>query len=125
MTPADIDAALPNGFHDAALRELHVDYTRQDVVGVTRDAGLDSRKLKVTAESFVTSPRTRGSRDTGQGFRGSRKDEGLPGCPGSPRHLIGNWSGKPDSNRRPSAWEAASLSVQALAAVRKMLEILS
>ncbi len=26
VTPADIDAALPNGFHDAYLRELHMDY---------------------------------------------------------------------------------------------------
>lgn len=30
MTPSDVDAALPNGFHDAFLRELHVDFARQE-----------------------------------------------------------------------------------------------
>lgn len=28
MTPAEFAAALPNGFHDAFLRELRVDFTR-------------------------------------------------------------------------------------------------
>jgi hypothetical protein len=32
MTPAEIDAALPNGLHDASLRELSVDLARGDVV---------------------------------------------------------------------------------------------
>jgi hypothetical protein len=36
-------------------------------------------------------------------------DEGLPGRPGSPRQSCRIWSGKPDSNRRPSAWEADAL----------------
>jgi hypothetical protein len=30
MTPAEIDALLPNGFHDAVLRELHVDFARAE-----------------------------------------------------------------------------------------------
>lgn len=30
MTPAEVDALLPNGFHDAVLRELHVDFDRAE-----------------------------------------------------------------------------------------------
>lgn len=30
MTPAEVDALLPNGFHDAVLRELHVDLARAE-----------------------------------------------------------------------------------------------
>ncbi len=31
LTPAEVDALLPNGFHDAVLRELHVELARQEV----------------------------------------------------------------------------------------------
>jgi hypothetical protein len=31
MDPATITAQLPNGFHDAVLRELHVKFARQEV----------------------------------------------------------------------------------------------
>lgn len=31
MTPADIDASLPNGFHDALLRRLDVDFAGAEV----------------------------------------------------------------------------------------------
>jgi hypothetical protein len=31
MTTADVTAQLPNGFHDAVLRELHVDFAGQEV----------------------------------------------------------------------------------------------
>lgn len=31
MTPAELLAELPNGFHDALLRELNVDYARGEV----------------------------------------------------------------------------------------------
>lgn len=30
MTPAEVDALLPNGFHDAVLRELHIDFGRAE-----------------------------------------------------------------------------------------------
>jgi hypothetical protein len=42
---------------------------------------------------------------SGQPSAGLRYDEGPPGRPGSPRQSCRIWSGKPDSNRRPSAWE--------------------
>jgi len=32
MTPADITAALPNGFHDAILQELRLDFARAEAV---------------------------------------------------------------------------------------------
>lgn len=48
-----------------------------------------------------------------------RKAGGYTVRRGSPRRCIGTWSGKPDSNRRPSAWERTSRGVHLVSPLRK------
>jgi hypothetical protein len=75
------------------------DYGRQSLLPETPD-------LKVAPELRVFAPRCAPMPCSRQGSSLPEKDEGLPGRPGSPRKLCRIWSGKPGSNRRPSAWEA-------------------
>ncbi len=84
-----------------------------NLLGPTRTAAArcqsslpETPDLKVAPESRVFAPRCAPMPCSRQGSSLPEKDEGLPGRPGSPRKLCRIWSGKPGSNRRPSAWEA-------------------
>ncbi len=96
VTPADIDAALPNGFHDAMLRELHVEFARKELrlvfdflVGVPEaetDEGREAMRPGLLRLGGVTSMRVEPP-DARYGFTaagGVFVDGGFGAYPGEP-----------------------------------------
>ena len=96
VTPADIEAALPNGFHDAVLRELHVEFARKDLrlvfdflVGdpeAETDEGREAMRPGLVRLGGVTSMRV-GTPDPRYGFTaagGVLVDGGFGVYPGEP-----------------------------------------
>lgn len=80
-----------------------------------RDAGLSPRTIRATGASLL------------RPSNGPRRHERRRPEPRAPSHRdssLQGWSGKPDSSRRPSAWESASPRVQVVPRVRKGWELL-
>jgi hypothetical protein len=99
MTPAEIDAQLPNGFHDATLRELHFDLARSEarfafdfLVGLPETAteqGREARRagilrLKGVSSVTIDSPDPTFGFSEGEGVWVDGAFGGYPGRPDPP-----------------------------------------
>lgn len=107
MTPAEVDALLPNGFHDAVLRELHVDLARAEarlafdlltgVPDAETEEGRESMRpgtLHLRGLASMSVEPVDGGYDFTDG-QGVRVDGGFGPYPGDPEpaqdHLVRLW----------------------------------